>query len=83
MFSIVPEELLQSKTQQALHAMHAPHRKASEQVKEHLQRLQDLPHFAGAQHHSASRSGSGCCCGIAGTRVSILLEQAPSIMLVA
>eukprot|EP00891_Asterochloris_glomerata_P006698 jgi/Astpho2/6698/gw1.00101.139.1_t len=51
LFSIVPEELLQSKTQQTLHAMHAPKRKASEEVKEHLQRLQHLPHFAGLSDH--------------------------------
>ena len=55
MFSIVPEELLQSKTQQTLHAMHASKRKASQEVEDHLQRLQRLPHFAGAQHLAAFR----------------------------
>ena len=76
MFSIVPEELLQSKTQQTLHAMHASKRKASEEVREHLQRLQHLPHFAGAQHWSAFEVDLDAS-------VALQAHLVPGIMLVA
>ncbi|KAK9816584.1 hypothetical protein WJX72_002280 [[Myrmecia] bisecta] len=51
LFTIVPEDLIRSQTQQQLHSMHAGQRRTTPELDAHLAFLQALPNYTGISDH--------------------------------